>query len=129
MSDPSNSVKSAAEASEILLREVYAPNFFSKLASYGFTPATDRDSEFLFNIGNQLVQAEQLANVKEAEASTSFYETASNYLDQAMGMQSLHDGRAESARVKRAAAPYLNNHSVVEAAVALQDAAFAALQK
>lgn len=119
----------ATAASEVLLREVYIPHFFSKLASHGIAPATEKEAEYLFNIGNQLVQSEQLETVKQAEASSSFYETASNYLDQALGARSAAGGRAETARVKQAAARHLADPAVVAAAITLQDAAFGALRK
>ena len=115
-------------AGETLMQKVYLPHFFSKLASYGISPATEQDAEYMYRIGERLAQAEQLDAVKQAEASTSFYETASHYLDQVLGADG-PVGRAESARIKQAAAVHMTDPAVVEAAITLQDAAFGVLQQ
>lgn len=119
----------AAQAQDLLMENVFVPHFFAKLAEYGIQPSSEVEAHKILYTGHRLYQAEQLNMLKRAETSSDFWDKAASYLDQSLGASSQATSAAENVWVKQATEQYLGYDAVVQAALALQDAALAASQQ
>lgn len=74
-----NKLPSVEDAHNQLFHEVHTPVFFSKLASYGIQPTTEKEAEDL------LVMAAQLREVPLQKEASSRFSDASSALNQVLG--------------------------------------------
>lgn len=106
------------ESYNVLVAQVHAPVFFSKLAStWGVSPQTPEEAKELLMMAGQLRNAHEQENVKVAQANGSFLAQARQSLNSTLtenGYQSLVD---EDATIKKAAAEAVQNPLIKEAAL------------
>lgn len=102
------------EARATLLREVYQPVFFQKLAEqFGEIPATEEDANHLLKIAADLADARARGQHKEAAVRSSFYADAAAGLSEIVGTPPVAD-----ARIKQAATLLAQRADVRAAALA-----------
>ena len=110
------------QAHDYLLRNVKFAEFFDRLAQRGWPVRTEKEAAYVLHVAEQLAVAEELAHTKQAADATSFYGEAAGRLDAVLQP---YLGQPADTRGVKQAGQYLNDPSIVRAAIVLQEAALA----
>lgn len=112
------------DARQYLVTQIYAPVFFSKLASaYGIEPRDEAEAEALLRMGSKLAQAHAQDMAKSAQAAGSFLSEAEAGLDRALQAYGFNEIPGhEDSLVKQAAAEWAADPAVQEAVLVFHNA-------
>ena len=69
------------DARTVLMRNVFAPAFFDKLATHGIVPASEEEAVSYLRIGEKLLAADREEQVKQASSRVGFLKQAEIDLD------------------------------------------------
>lgn len=121
MSEPAN-IKTYQESYDALVKKVYGPVFFNKLASaYGIPPGSEEEAGQLLALAAKLRQVELSETVKTAGARTNVLSEAHRDLDKLMGVPASNLSPVDDAAVKQAAAELAQDQEMRDAALTYQD--------
>lgn len=105
-------------AASVILQEVFAPVFFSKLAEYGIQPASEDEAQRLLQAADKIRYQDQLEQTKVASSRGGLIDRMHQHLDQKLGKQPVS---YDHPSVKSAAARLANTPLVRDAALLFQD--------
>ena len=88
------------EAYDLLVREVGAEAFFTKLASYGIVPANQAEAQSLLSIAGQVRELRETPAFKQAAASDNPYAVADAALRDISGATGLTAGVQKAAQAQ-----------------------------
>lgn len=113
------------DSHQTLVREVYAPVFFNKLAQdWGIAPQSEKEALDLLALSGELEQLEQISNSKTANTQAEFISSARQRLGgllKSAGIDSVSTGYSD-AEIKEAAHTVAQNPQIRDAALLFQDA-------
>lgn len=120
---------SGHEAHALLTREIFAPVFLQKLASFGIVPQTEEEAVRYISIGQKLLAADDHEQVKKAATKVDFLKQAESDLDREFqrryGKAPATGPSPEEEFVTKTAA-YLGGHAAIQQAVEAYNEAVAA---